>query len=58
MSYQIDTLRDALTAACPAMTSEQQAAADALLAALTPPRAAPSQPPPARQARPAGRSWP
>lgn len=36
MTDHLDTLRDALTAARPALTGEQQDAADALLAALTP----------------------
>ena len=40
----LDALRDALTAARPAMTGEQQDAADALLAALTPPMEEPTWP--------------
>lgn len=40
----LDTLRDALTAALPSMPPEQQAAADALLAALAPPMEEPTWP--------------
>ena len=44
MSYQIDTLRKVLTAARPDMTGDQRDAADALLAALTPPMEEPTWP--------------
>ena len=44
MTDPLDALRAALTAARPAMTGEQQDAADALLAALTPPMEEPEWP--------------
>ena len=44
MTDHLDALRDALAAARPAMTNEQQTVADALLATLTPRMAEPTWP--------------